>query len=90
MQCGRTSLIELTEAPNLSTFLKNNPESVIFDFGGTPLENNESVDTVVIGCEGGFDEGERKLFSDNRVRLFSSPMILRSETAAVAIASRLL
>ncbi|MDD2781195.1 16S rRNA (uracil(1498)-N(3))-methyltransferase [Sulfuricurvum sp.] len=90
MQCGRTSLIELSEAPNLSTFLKNNPQSVIFDFGGTALENEESVDTVVIGCEGGFDEGERKLFSDYRVRLFSSPMILRSETAAVAIASRLL
>ncbi|HEX5330062.1 RsmE family RNA methyltransferase [Sulfuricurvum sp.] len=90
MQCGRTSLIELSEAPNLSTFLKNNPQSVIFDFGGTALENDESVDTVVIGCEGGFDEGERKLFSDYRVRLFSSPMILRSETAAVAIASRLL
>lgn len=90
MQCGRTSLIELFEAPNLSTFVKNNPESVIFDFGGTPLENDESIDTVVIGCEGGFDEGERKLFSDYRVRLFSSPMILRSETAAVAIASRLL
>ncbi len=90
MQCGRTSLIELCESPNLSTFLKNNPQSVIFDFGGTSLNNDESVDTVVIGCEGGFDESERKLFSDNRVRLFSSPMILRSETAAVAIASRLL
>lgn len=90
MQCGRTSLIELAESPNLSTFLKNNPETVIFDFGGTPLENDESVDTVVIGCEGGFDESERKLFNEYRVRLFSSPMILRSETAAVAIASRLL
>lgn len=90
MQCGRTSLIELCESPNVSTFLKNNPETVILDFGGTPLENDEPVDTVVIGCEGGFDENERKLFSDYRVRLFSSPMILRSETAAVAIASRLL
>lgn len=90
MQCGRTSLIELGEAPNLSTFLKNNPQSVIFDFGGIPFESGESVDTVVIGCEGGFDEGERKLFGDYRVRVFSSPMILRSETAAVAIASRLL
>lgn len=90
MQCGRTSLIELAESPNLSTFLKNNPQSVIFDFGGTVLESGESVETVVIGCEGGFDEGERKLFGDYRIRLFSSPMILRSETAAVAIASRLL
>ncbi|MGA9045423.1 16S rRNA (uracil(1498)-N(3))-methyltransferase [Sulfuricurvum sp.] len=90
MQCGRTSLIELAESPNLSTFLKNNPEAVIFDFGGTSLNKDESVDTVVIGCEGGFDESERKLFGNYRVRLFSSPMILRSETAAVAVASRLL
>lgn len=90
MQCGRTSLIELAETPALSTFLKNNPQAVIFDFGGEPLKNDEMIDTVVIGCEGGFDESERKLFSDYRVRLFSSPMILRSETAAVAVASRLL
>ncbi len=90
MQCGRTSLIELCESPNVSIFLKNNPETVILDFGGTQLENDELVDTVVIGCEGGFDESERKLFSDYRVRLFFSPLILRSETAAVAIASRLL
>ncbi len=90
MQCGRTSLIELAESPNVSTFLKSNPEAVIFDFGGTPLENDEPVDTVVIGCEGGFDESERKLFNEYRIRLFSSPMILRSETAAVAVASRLL
>jgi len=90
MQCGRTSVIELCESPNVSTFLKNNPEAVIFDFGGESLGRDEVTDTVVIGCEGGFDESERKLFSDYRVRLFPSPMILRSETAAVAVASRLL
>lgn len=90
MQCGRTSLIELGEAPNLSTFLKNNPQAAILDFGGEPLEAQESIDTVVIGCEGGFDDSERKLFNGHRIRLFPSPMILRSETAAVAIASRLL
>lgn len=90
MQCGRTSLIELAETPALSTFLKNNPQAVIFDFGGAPLAQEEMIDTVVIGCEGGFDESERKGFADHRIRLFPSPMILRSETAAVAIASRLL
>jgi 16S rRNA (uracil1498-N3)-methyltransferase len=90
MQCGRTSLIEMSESPNLSTFLKSNPQAVIFDFGGEPLSGNEVIDTVVIGCEGGFDESERKLFSDHRIRLFPLPMILRSETAAVAIASKLL
>ncbi|HZF71005.1 16S rRNA (uracil(1498)-N(3))-methyltransferase [Sulfuricurvum sp.] len=90
MQCGRTSLIELGESPALSTFLKAHPDAVIFDFGGETLKSDENIETVVIGCEGGFDESERKQFSDYRVRLFSSPMILRSETAAVAIASRIL
>ena len=90
MQCGRTSLIELCEAPNVSTFLKNNSEAVIFDFGGESLRSDEAIETVVIGCEGGFDESERRVFADYRIRLFPSPMILRSETAVVAVASRLL
>jgi 16S rRNA (uracil1498-N3)-methyltransferase len=90
MQCGRTSLIELEESPSLSAFLKTHPEAVILDFGGEVLKPDEKPETVVVGCEGGFDESERKLFSDRAVRVFSSPMILRSETAAVAIASRLL
>ena len=90
MQCGRTSLIELDQSPTLSTFLKAHPDAVIFDFGGDDLDSTETINTVVIGCEGGFDESERKQFVSHRVRLFSSPMILRSETAAIAISSRLL
>lgn len=90
MQCGRTSLIELEESPTLNAFLQAHPEAVILDFGGEALRPDEQIETVVIGCEGGFDESERKLFSSHPVRVFSSPMILRSETAAVAIASRLL
>lgn len=90
MQCGRTSLMELAESPNVGTFLKENSEAVILDFGGEALSGDESIETVVIGCEGGFDESERRQFAGHRIRLFTSPMILRSETAAVAIASRLL
>lgn len=90
MQCGRTSLIELEESPTLSAFLKDHPEAVVLDFKGEVLEPDEKIQTVVIGCEGGFDESERKLFDAHPIRIFSSPMILRSETAAVAIASRLL
>lgn len=90
MQCGRTSLIELSESPNVSSFLKEHAETVIFDFGGEALQRDEKVETVLIGCEGGFDESERKQFREHRVRLFPSPMILRSETAAVAIAACLL
>jgi 16S rRNA (uracil1498-N3)-methyltransferase len=87
MQCGRTSAIELSESPNVSTFLTTHPSAVVLDFGGEILDKNELFDTVVIGCEGGFDESEKKLFSTHRLRHFANPMILRSETAAVAIAS---
>jgi 16S rRNA (uracil1498-N3)-methyltransferase len=87
MQCGRTSFIVLAESPALSTFLNANPEAVVLDFGGEALDKNEEFETVVIGCEGGFDEGERKSFHSNRIRHFNLPMVLRSETAAVAIAS---
>ncbi|MDD5717246.1 MAG: RsmE family RNA methyltransferase [Sulfuricurvum sp.] len=90
MQCGRTSLITLGQSPTLNAFLKEYPESVIFDFGGEPLNAEERIETVIIGCEGGFDEVERKQFSAHRIRLFPLPMILRSETAAVAVASALI
>ncbi len=87
MQCGRTSVIEFGESSSLSEFLKVYPQSVILDFGGEELQSTEIFETVVIGCEGGFHESERALFTTHRVRHFSSPMILRSESAAVAIAS---
>ena len=90
MQCGRTSTIELAESPNVSTFLTTYPNAVILDFGGEVLDKNEVFDTVIVGCEGGFDEGEKKLFSAHRLRHFANPMILRSETAVVAIASTVL
>lgn len=86
MQSGRTSMIRLEESPALSTFLKAHPEAVVLDFGGEPLKASDSVETVVIGCEGGFDENERKLFAEHTIRRFALPMILRSETAAVAVA----
>lgn len=90
MQCGRTSYIKLHEAPNVTTFLNAHPDTIVLDFGGVVLNKNEQCSTVLIGCEGGFDEGEKKLFSTHRLRHFSNPMVLRSETAVVAIASILL
>lgn len=87
MQCGRTSLIEFGESTSLSDFLNRHPDSVILDFGGEELKCTEEYETVVIGCEGGFHESERSLFQNHRVRHFSSAMILRSESAAVAVAA---
>lgn len=88
MQCGRTSLIEFSESTSIRDFLNGHPQSVILDFGGEELNSAEVIETVVIGCEGGFHESERALFGEHRVRHFSSPMILRSESAAIAVAAR--
>ncbi len=87
MQCGRTSFIEFGESASLNDFLNEHQNSVILDFGGEALKRNEEFETVIIGCEGGFHESERALFTTHRVRHFSSSMILRSESAAVAVAS---
>lgn len=87
MQCGRTSLIEFFEVPALSTFLNANPEAIVLDFGGEEIGQKESFETVIVGCEGGFDESERKAFGSHRIRHLNIPMVLRSETAVVAIAS---
>lgn len=90
MQSGRTSLIEMEESAGLSLFLKEYPDAAVLDFGGEPLEKGEFFATVVIGCEGGFDESERKQFAGYAVRRFDSPMIMRSETAVVAVSSMML
>lgn len=87
MQCGRTSLIELAESSTLSAFLDAYPEALILDFSDEVLKSEENMETVIIGCEGGFDESERKLFASHRVRVLKTPMILRSETAAIAVAA---
>lgn len=87
MQCGRTSFIEFAEAPALSTFLNAHSQAIVLDFGGETLDKNEDMETVIIGCEGGFDESERKAFNAHRIRHLNVPMVLRSETAVVAIAS---
>jgi 16S rRNA (uracil1498-N3)-methyltransferase len=88
IQCGRTSLIELRESRSLGDFLNDHPDAVVMDFGGEPLRGDEGIDTIVIGCEGGFDDSERKLFRN--IRSFAVPTVLRSETAAVAAAAALL
>lgn len=87
MQCGRTSFIEFGESASLGDFLNGHPDSVILDFGGEEFSKTEEYETVVIGCEGGFHESERSLFVNHRIRHFRSPMILRSESAAIAVAA---
>jgi len=87
MQSGRTTKIELAEENNLGSFLDHNPDVMVLDFSDTVLQTDELPTTVLIGCEGGFHAKERELFARHAVRRLNLPSVLRSETAAVAIAA---
>lgn len=89
-QCGRSEEMLFEVYTSLAVFLSAHPETVVLDFCEQVLGCDEEITTVLIGCEGGFSEKERKrLEAFKRFRL-DTPMILRSESAAVGIASKLL
>jgi len=89
-QCGRSEWMALEEAPSLEAFLSAHPETVVFDFADEVLGDARGVETALIGCEGGFSEEERERLRSLRTVRLDTPMILRSETAAVAVAAKVL
>lgn len=89
-QCGRSREMQLETADSLEAFLRGHPETVVLDFCEALLGDTSGIDTVLIGCEGGFSSNEKELMAACRTVRFDTPMILRSETAAVAIAAKIL
>jgi len=85
-QCGRVSLMEIDFCESLDKFLEDNPEAKVCDFGGDKI--CEYFETAVVGCEGGFSDRERELFTN--IIAFDTPLILRSESAVVSVASKVL
>jgi len=85
-QCGRTTLMQIDFCESLDKFLQHYPQAVVCDFGGRAI--TKDIDVAVIGCEGGFSDRERGLFGD--VVAFETDLILRSESAAVAICAKVL
>ena len=89
-QCGRSGMMIFDEVKNIEAFVKQNPQTVVFDFCDEVLEDGSDIDTILIGSEGGLSEAERALLENQRIVRLNTPMILRSETAATAIASKIL
>jgi len=89
-QCGRTSLMQIEFANSIYDFLQKHPQSYLLDFSQNQLECNSKIDTIIIGCEGGISEEERKLFNQDKIVGLNTPQILRSETAVVAIGAKVL
>jgi 16S rRNA (uracil1498-N3)-methyltransferase len=89
-QCGRSIMMELDEKENLELFLKENPDSWLLNFSEKKLDENSRIETLLIGAEGGFSERECGLVAENRIVGLDTQLILRSESAAQAVASKIL
>ncbi|MDR3163309.1 MAG: RsmE family RNA methyltransferase [Helicobacteraceae bacterium] len=88
-QCGRSAPIAIKES-GCFEFANNNPSALLFDFGGAPV-NPQAIagKTVVVGPEGGFGENDYEAFKGLARIGINSPLVLRSESAAIAAAAML-
>ena len=89
-QCGRTSYIEFETYATVEKFIKAFPHAKVFDFCENILKENADFETILIGCEGGFSKKEKSLLASQEVFRLNTPMVLRSESAVMAVASKIL
>jgi 16S rRNA (uracil1498-N3)-methyltransferase len=89
-QCGRSSIIELDIVDGLEEFLNQNRDTHLLDFGGEYIKIDSNIKTILIGSEGGITKNERDLFDDNLIVGLKSDSILKSTTATICVASRIL
>jgi len=90
-QSGRSDMITLGYAKNLDEFLKQYPNSYMFNFSDKNIKDyKDSIETIVLGCEGGFSKNEVAKFNSDKIVGIGSDIIMRSETAILNIASKIL
>ena len=90
-QCGRSDTITIKSCKNLQEFLQLHPESYLFHFSPLPIDDSiASIETIVLGCEGGLSDQEVLLFDKSKIVGMKENLILRSETAALTIAAKIL
>ena len=88
-QCGRSQMMKVEVLKSLEDYLKLYPKSALLDFDGKKMQK-DMFRSILVGCEGGFDKDEKRLLSDNLCYNLSTPLILRSESAVVSVASMVL
>ena len=89
-QSGRTSLMTFDTYKNIAAFITLFPETKVFDFSDNVLKGESDFKRVLVGCEGGFSQQEKNFLEKQEVFRLATPMILRSESAVVAVASKIL
>lgn len=89
-QSGRSELMKLEIADDLEHFLKLNPESKMLNFSENKITSHDTIATIVIGCEGGFHKEEVALFKSENIMGLDTLLVLKSESAVCAVASKIL
>jgi len=89
-QCGRSLLMQIEVFSTLQHYVETYPKSYVLDFSEAKLSEDEVVSSILIGAEGGFSEKERILLQNQPIVGLTCNTILRSETAVVAAASKIL
>jgi len=90
-QCGRSSIIELSSCDSIDEFIEENKDTYLFNFSKNNIDDNkQNINTILLGCEGGFSQNEVSKFEQNKIVGIDSNIILRSETASITIASKIL
>lgn len=89
-QSGRTSFMSFDTYKNIAAFIQEFPDTKVFDFTQKVLSGDSSFKRVLIGCEGGFSKDEKEMLKTQEVFKLNSPLVLRSESAVMAVASKIL
>jgi len=89
-QCGRSDKIIFDEIKDLKSFKDKYPDCFVFNFTKNSINSINTIKTIVVGCEGGFSQDEISMFNSSKVVGIDSDLILRSETAIVTIASKII
>jgi 16S rRNA (uracil1498-N3)-methyltransferase len=89
-QCGRSTMMEFATIESVEMFVLQNPDVKVFDFCDNVLTQNAKFQTVLLGCEGGFSPEEKQFLAQQEVFRLQTPMVLRSESAALAISAKIL
>jgi len=89
-QSGRSAKMEFDTYKNMKSFIEEFPDTKVFDFTEKVLDKSDGFERVLIGCEGGFSPDEKELLKSQEVFRLNTPMVLRSESAVMAVASKIL
>jgi 16S rRNA (uracil1498-N3)-methyltransferase len=87
-QCGRDNIIDLNIVDKLEDFIKLYPDAKLLNFSKNPIKSD--IKNIIVGCEGGFSSEEIALFRQEDIVGFSTPLILKSQTAICSLASKIL